>query len=90
MDRAKAIQNKLSGAFVLWDDKNPSQNVQERRALESFGIHFDLASSTDEAFKWLDGAHYDAVISNINRPNETNINHAPCFASPVPAGAGCC
>src|SRR5216683_5972871 len=56
-DRAKAIANKLDGAFILWvDDKNPSQNVQERRALKSFGIQFDLASTSDEAFKWLDRA----------------------------------
>jgi hypothetical protein len=89
-ERASAIRHKLNGAYVLWvDDKNPSQNVQERRALASFGINFDLASSTSEAFKWLESAHYDAVISNINRPGETDINSTPCFASPLPAGAGC-
>jgi hypothetical protein len=71
------------------DDKNPSQNVQERRSLENFAIKFDLASSTDEAFKWLDRAHYDAVISNIHRPNEKTINDTPCFSEPPPAGAGC-
>ncbi|WP_374305979.1 hypothetical protein [Methylocella sp.] len=88
-DRAKNIQEKLTGSYVLWvDDNNPSQNVQERRALESFGIKFDLASSTDEAVKWLDRAHYDAVISDISRPNEPTNNN-PCFAAPQPAGAGC-
>jgi hypothetical protein len=89
-DRAERIRNKLRGAYVLWvDDKNPSQNVQERRALESFGIQFDLASSTDEAFKWLDRAHYDAVISNVNRPGESDINSTACFSAPEPHGAGC-
>jgi hypothetical protein len=89
-DRASEIQDKLSGAYVLWvDDNNPSQNVQERRALESFGIKFDLASSTDEALKWLDRAHYDAVISDIGREGEGAINKAPCFSAPSPAGAGC-
>jgi len=88
-DRAKAIANKLDGAFILWvDDKNPSQNVQERRALKNFGIQFDLASSSDEALKWLDRAHYDAIISNINRPSE-ETNNTPCFSNPLPAGAGC-
>jgi hypothetical protein len=89
-DRAESIRNKLQGAYVLWvDDKNPSQNVQERRALQSFGIQFDLASSTDEAFKWLDRAHYDAVISNVNRPGESDINSTACFSAPEPHGAGC-
>jgi hypothetical protein len=88
-DRAKMIQNKLIGSFILWvDDENPSQNVQERRALESFGIHFDLASSTDEAIRWLDRARYDAVISDVSRPPEST-NNVPCFSSPLPAGAGC-
>lgn len=88
-DRAKDIQEKLTGAYVLWvDDNNPSQNVQERRALESFGIRFDLASSTEEALKWLDRAHYDAVISDISRPAES-IDHISCFTTPLPAGAGC-
>lgn len=88
-DRAKAIQDKLVGSYILWvDDENPSQNVQERRALASFGINFDLASSTDEAIRWLDRAHYDAVISDISRPNESTDN-VPCFSTPLPAGAGC-
>ncbi len=92
-ERAERIAKQLRGAFVLWvDDKNPSQNVQERRALESLGIHFDLASSTQEAIRWLDRAHYDAVISNINRPDEMINNTTPCFPdtkSGTPAGAGC-
>jgi hypothetical protein len=90
-DRAERIKDYLQGAFILWvDDKNPSQNVQERRALEAFGIHFDLASSSEEAFKWLDRARYDAVISNINRPSDS-ANDQPCFEQPLklPAGAGC-
>jgi hypothetical protein len=45
---AERIEDYLRSAFVLWvDDKNPSQNVQERRVLEAFGIHFDLASSSE-------------------------------------------
>lgn len=83
------MAQKLRGAFVLWvDDKNPSQNVEERRALNSLGIQFDLATSTDEAIRWLDRAHYDAVISNIYRASEST-NNIPCFADPQPAGAGC-
>jgi hypothetical protein len=88
-DRAERINDYLRGAIVLWvDDKDPSQNVAERRALEAFGIHFDLAPSSEEAFKWLDRAHYDAVISNIAREGEVS-NHEPCFEQPIPAGAGC-
>ena len=88
-DRAERIKDYLRGATVLWvDDKDPSQNVAERRALEAFGIHFDLAPSSKEAFKWLDRAHYDAVISNIFREGEVSNDQA-CFEQPTPAGAGC-
>ena len=88
--RAQKMSCKLERSFILWvDDNHPSQNVAERRALESFGIHFDLANSTDEAMKWLDKVHYDAIISDLGREKES-INNTPCFAnSTTPAGSGC-
>jgi len=86
----ETLMCKLEHAHILWvDDAHPSQNVAERRALESFGIHFDLANSTEEATRWLDRAHYDAVISDLTRDGDPT-NKAACSAhSPTPSGAGC-
>ncbi|WP_431324705.1 hypothetical protein [Rhizobium sp. YTU87027] len=89
-DRAGAIQDKLRGAYVLWvDDGGYSQNILARHALESFGIRFDLASATDKAFKMMDQFRYDAVISDVSRPSEGDIDNTPCFSAPQPAGVGC-
>ena len=55
-------QNKL-----LWVDNQPERNVFERQALESMGLVFTLARSTDEARQILSTQRFAAIISDMGR-----------------------
>ena len=44
----------------------------ERRAFEDYGMHFTLATSTDEAKQLLTrGARFAAIISDMGRPRDS-------------------
>jgi response regulator RpfG family c-di-GMP phosphodiesterase len=55
---------------VLWVDDRPANNVFERAALESYGIRFTLVESTSEAETLLAAGGFDAVISDLGRPDD--------------------
>jgi CheY-like chemotaxis protein len=52
---------------ILWVDDHPDNNAWERRALQSYGIRFVLATRTEEALKHLGAGHFDAIISDMAR-----------------------
>ena len=52
---------------VLWVDDRPSNNIYERRAFESLGLSFALATSTDEALEFLRRNKFAAIISDMGR-----------------------
>jgi CheY-like chemotaxis protein len=53
---------------ILWVDDNPNNNIHERRALESYGVQFELAHDTEQAKQWMSGnENFDAVISDMGR-----------------------
>ena len=52
---------------VLWVDDNPENNVYERQAMESMGLEFILALSTDEALRILATQRFAAIISDMGR-----------------------
>jgi CheY-like chemotaxis protein len=52
---------------ILWVDDRPNNNIYERRTLESLGLTFDLALSTDEALERLGSSRYAAIISDMGR-----------------------
>jgi CheY-like chemotaxis protein len=60
---------------VLWVDDHPENNVNERRSLESLGVHFALARSTDEAVDQLQRQQFDAIISDMGRPPDTQAGY---------------
>lgn len=55
---------------VLWVDDRPSNNFYMRRPLENMGITFTISTSTDDALGKLFRYDYDAVISDMSRPEE--------------------
>jgi len=63
----QALQ-KVAGANVLWVDDHPSNNIYTRKALEAYGIHFTLSTSTNDALERIRLEHYDVIISDMNRP----------------------
>jgi hypothetical protein len=73
--RGNALRPILTNSTVLWLDDHPEHNNGLRRALEQFGIKFDLAASSKGATNLFlqNKRHYDAVISNVNHgPGETS------------------
>lgn len=52
---------------VLWVDDHPENNLHERQALETMGIVFSLALSTQEALELLKTNRFSAIISDVRR-----------------------
>jgi len=50
-------------------------NEYERRALEVFGIGFALSTSTEDALEKIGRNHYDAVISDMGRPPDSQAGY---------------
>ena len=57
----------FKGQF-LWVDDNPKNNSYLVAGLEERGARVDIALSTEEAMAKLDRRNYDAVISDMARP----------------------
>lgn len=70
VQRARFLAPVLQGARILWVDPQPVNNVYECNFLRSFGIVIDLAESTRTAMALAAVSPYDAVISNMARPDE--------------------
>lgn len=62
-------------ATVLWVDDRPSNNVHERQALEALGVTFVLAMSTDEALERVKYQSFDAIISDMGRPPDSEAGY---------------
>jgi CheY-like chemotaxis protein len=60
---------------VLWVDDRPSNNVHERQALEALGVTFVLATSTDEALEKSHKQSFDAIISDMGRPSDSQAGY---------------
>jgi CheY-like chemotaxis protein len=62
-------------ATVLWVDDRPNNNIHERQALEALGVSFVLATSTEEALDKMKHQHYDAIISDMGRPPDSQAGY---------------
>lgn len=60
---------------VLWVDERPSNNAHERQALEAVGITFVLATSTEEALEKVKRQSFDAIISDMGRPPDSQAGY---------------
>jgi CheY-like chemotaxis protein len=67
---ADAGRERPNEHTILWVDDRPSGNVWERRALETYGVRFVIARTTDEAVQLLRTSNFDAVISDMGRPGD--------------------
>jgi len=52
---------------ILWVDDDPDNNVYERKSMESMGLEFTLALSTDQALSLLASRRFAAIISDMGR-----------------------
>lgn len=62
-------------ATVLWVDDRPSNNIHERQSLEAMGVTFVLAISTDDALDKLKHQVFDAIISDMGRPPDSQAGY---------------
>ncbi len=68
--------NELAGRKVLWVDDNPDNNIFETEALQALGIEVEFATSTSEALRKLQGNEYDAIISDMARPEDDRAGYS--------------
>jgi CheY-like chemotaxis protein len=94
VDRAVEVATRRMPE-ILWVDDRPQNNVRERSALESLGMHVMIALSTDEALERLKLTHYDVVISDMGRPPDAQAGYtllaemrAAGYSAPVIIYAG--
>jgi CheY-like chemotaxis protein len=66
---------RASRTTVLWVDDNPNNTSYERQALETLGVSFVLAKSTDEALKRISRQRFDAIISDMGRPPDSHAGY---------------
>ncbi len=69
------VIRQASGSTVLWVDDRPNNNIYERQALEALGISFSLATSTDEALKYISRKRFDVIISDMGRPPDPRAGY---------------
>jgi CheY-like chemotaxis protein len=60
---------------ILWVDDRPNNTIYERQALESLGVSFVLATSTDEALKHMSRKRFDVIISDMGRPPDPRAGY---------------
>ncbi len=68
--------NDLAGRRVLWVDDQPDNNIFETEALQALGIEVEFATSTSEALRKLQGNEYDAIISDMARPEDDKAGYS--------------
>lgn len=64
-----------SHRLVLWVDDRPGNNVVERESMAAYNIDFDLATSTGEALAKLRNQRFDAIISDMARPPDSQAGY---------------
>jgi CheY-like chemotaxis protein len=69
------VLRKAGEAIVLWVDDDPGFNVHERQALEAVGVEFNLAKTTEEALVLATGRRYDAIITDMGRPDDNRAGY---------------
>ena len=67
--RRRTEQNSKSDwrKQILWVDDRPDNNIYERRTIESLGVTFSLALSTEEALEILSSNQFGVIISDMGR-----------------------
>jgi CheY-like chemotaxis protein len=70
-ERRKRRKQKL----VLWVDDRPDNNIIERQSMSAYDIEFVLAQSTGQALAALRTQRFDAIISDMGRPPDSQAGY---------------
>lgn len=66
---------KAEKSNILWVDDRPDNNIYERQSLQTLGVNFILAKSTEEALKELKKRSFDVIISDMGRPPDQQAGY---------------
>ena len=69
------VIRRAGRSTVLWVDDRPNNNVHERQALEAVGVTFVLATSTEEALEKVNQQSFEAIISDMGRPPDSQAGY---------------
>jgi CheY-like chemotaxis protein len=69
------VIRRAGRSTVLWVDDRPKNNVHERQALEAVGVTFVVATSTEEALEKIKRQSFDAIISDMGRPPDSQAGY---------------
>ncbi len=72
---SKIRVERTIGRTLLWVDDNPNNNVFEKQALAALGIIISDARSTDEAVTLLRNQHFDVIVSDMKRGDNTTAGY---------------
>ena len=70
-NRIAFVKEKQIQAKALWIDDKSSNNKLEQQLLQSFGLSFDIATSSEAGMQLLSTTTYDLMLSNIARGENT-------------------
>ncbi len=68
-------QSKGDRRTILWVEDKPDNNIFERQALQAYNIKLELAGSTGEALAKLRNAKFDAIISDMGTPSDSQAGY---------------
>jgi CheY-like chemotaxis protein len=63
--------DKIKAGRILWVDDAPENNLLEIQALRMLGVAIDIATTNEEAGRYLKSVRYDLVLSDIDRVSPT-------------------
>lgn len=68
-------ETKKRRKVVLWVDDRPDNNIIERHSMAAYNIDFVLAQSTGQALAELRKQQFDAIISDMGRPQDSRAGY---------------
>jgi CheY-like chemotaxis protein len=74
-EHGQAHRETPSERVILWVDDNPDNNRWERRALEAYGVRFELATDTEQAMALLGTRPVAAIISDMGRRGDRQAGY---------------
>lgn len=70
-----AVIDNMTGRSVLWVDDRPFNNELVVRALRKLHLSVELAPSTEHALEMMQRRHFDLVISDMGRGDNTRAGY---------------
>ncbi len=74
-DLSQDAIRRIADARILWVDDEPANDVNERQALEAFGVRVFLSTNTDDALAQAAAHRFDVIISDMARQDDQRAGY---------------